>query len=232
MSTPRGRICVSIATEDAASAISLATPVLPIVDLVEIRLDAMRTPDFIACLAAIPKPVLMTYRPHWEGGQFDGSEEARINALCQAVEAGAAYVDVELRTEASLRDRLLAVARRQGAKVIVSSHDFSATPSLPALRETLGQMIAIRADIGKIVTTAATADEALRILSLQLDARAAGFPLSAFAMGEAGRISRLATLYLGGYLTYAAPDELRATAPGQLSASRLDALVSLFEAST
>lgn len=231
MSTTRGRICVSIAAEDAAAALRLATPVLPIVDLVEIRLDAMRIPDFAPCLAAIPKPVLMTNRPQWEGGQFGGSEEARIDTLCRAVEAGAAYVDIELRTEASLRDRLLAVARRHEAKVVVSSHDFAATPALPVLRETLGRMIASGADIGKIVTTAATAEEALRILSLQLDARAVGlFPLSAFAMGEVGRISRVATLYLGGCMTYVAPDELQATAPGQLSASRLDTLISLFEA--
>lgn len=230
MSLTRGMICVAIAAVDAAAALRLATPVLPIVDLVEIRLDAMRTPAFDSCLAAIAKPVLATNRPQWEGGQFNGSEEDRVNLLCLAVDAGAAYVDIELRTEAGLRDRLLAAARRRGTKVIVSSHNFAGTPALTELRETLGQMIASRADIGKIVTTAATADEALRILSLQLDARAAGFPLSAFAMGEAGRITRLATLYLGGCMTYTAPDEVQATAPGQLSAARLDTLRTLFAA--
>lgn len=230
MSTTRGLICVSIAAGDAASALRLVEPVLSHADLVEIRLDAMSIPEFEPCLAAIPLPVLATNRPQWEGGHFGGSEEARVDLLCRAVDTGAAYVDIELRTEARLRDRLLAAARRRGAKVIVSSHDFAATPALPALRETLGRMIETRADIGKIVTTAATAEEALRILSLQLDAQAAGFPLSAFAMGEAGRFSRLATLYLGGCMTYTAPDDLRATAPGQLSASRLDAMVRLFEA--
>ncbi len=231
MNTSRGLICVSIAAEDAASALRLAEPVLPIVDLVEIRLDAMRISEFKSIIAAIPKPVLATNRPQWEGGQCSDSEEARVDSLCRAVEAGAAYVDVELRTEASLRDRLLAAARSRGARVIVSSHDFASTPALPTLRETLGMMIASKADIGKIVTTAATAEETLRILSLQLDARAAGFPMSAFAMGDAGRISRLATLYLGGCMTYAAPDELQATAPGQLSVTRLKALIRLLEES-
>lgn len=230
MSLARGLRCVSIAAEDAAAAIRLAEPVLSVVDLVELRLDALRTPEVRAVVTAIAKPILITNRPMWEGGQFGGSEELRIEMLCQAMEVGVAYVDIELATAPAMRDRVLAVAGRHGVRVIVSSHDFAATPPLPQLREVLQRMIATGADIGKIVTTATTTTETLRILSLHLDAQAAGFPLSAFVMGEAGRISRLATLYLGGYMTYAAPDELQATAPGQLTAKQLDRLVTLFEA--
>jgi 3-dehydroquinate dehydratase type I len=89
-------------------------------------------------------------------------------------------------------------------------------------------MIASGAHVGKIVTTAQTANDVLRVLALQQEARAAGFPLTAFCMGEAGRISRLATLYLGGYMSYACLNEAQATAPGQLSVHRLRQLIQVF----
>ena len=63
--------------------------------------------------------------------------------------------------------------------------------------------------------------DVLRVLHLQCQAKALGFPLIAFCMGEQGKLSRIITLLLGGYMTYAAPDEQQATAPGQLSVRRL-----------
>jgi 3-dehydroquinate dehydratase len=38
-------------------------------------------------------------------------------------------------------------------------------------------------------------------------------------MGAIGKISRLATTKLGGYMTYAAPDGGKETAPGQIPVS-------------
>ena len=225
----QGLICVSISAESAEAAIQLMHPVLSLVDLVELRLDAMPTVPLEDYLACIPKPILVTNRPQWEGGRFPDCEEERIAVLCQAVEAGAAYVDIELRTESGLRERLLATARAHGTKVIISSHDFADTPPWTDLCRTLQRMRESGGDMGKVVTTATTSEEALRILSLQLDALATGFPLSAFAMGEAGRITRFATLYLGGCMTYVAPDELSATAPGQMTVTQLRTLIALFE---
>ena len=53
--------------------------------------------------------------------------------------------------------------------------------------------------------------------------------LTQLAMGEPGRITRLATLYLGATMTYAALDKHQATAPGQLSVTHLRSLITLFE---
>ena len=138
-------------------------------------------------------------------------------------------MDIELRTNAALRSRLIGAARDRGARVIVSSHDFAGTPPAATLLATLHQMRASGADLGKIVTTATNADEALRVLAVQWEAKTLHFPLSAFAMGEPGRITRLASLYLGGAMTYASLDEHQATAPGQLSVRHLRALITLFE---
>lgn len=220
---------MSVAAADAASVIARVRPVQSLADVVEIRLDAMLEARIDPCVAALDLPLLVTNRPQWEGGHFADSEDDRVDQLCAAVRAGARYADIELRTDAALRSRLIDVARDCSARVIVSSHDFTGTPPAALLQATLQQMVASGAHMGKIVTTATNADEALRVLALQQEAGRLGFPLSAFAMGEPGRITRLATLYLGGAMTYAALDEHQATAPGQLSVAHLRSLITLFE---
>ena len=91
------------------------------------------------------------------------------------------------------------------------------------------QMVASGADIGKIVTTARSQTDAVRVLALQERAAEADFPLCSFCMGSAGKITRFATLYLGGYMTYGAVDYKAATAPGQYSIEHLNHLLELFE---
>jgi 3-dehydroquinate dehydratase I len=225
----RGLICASIMAEESADILAAVAPVTALVDVIEIRLDGLRDPQLATCIASLRTPVLVTNRPTWEGGRFNGSEEERIDLLCQALQLGARYVDIELLAAPDLRARVQQEARRLGAQVIISNHDFQGTPSAEQLRATLQAMIDSGADIGKIVTTAATPDDALRILALQQEATVAAFPLCAFAMGAHGAISRLATLYLGGFMTYAALSPEQATAPGQITVQNLHALLSLLE---
>jgi len=225
----RGLICVAVAAANGEAVLAAVTPVLDLVDVVEIRLDALTNPQIEPCLAALTKPVLVTNRPTWEGGAFSGSEEERLALLCRGLTAGARYVDIELRAEPDSRARILAAAAQCGARVLISSHDFETTPGAEQLSATLRQMIDSGADIGKIVTTATSPADALRILALQAEAQTASFPLCAFAMGAAGKISRLATLYLDGFMTYAALSPEQATAPGQITVHDLHRLLALLE---
>jgi 3-dehydroquinate dehydratase / shikimate dehydrogenase len=36
-------------------------------------------------------------RPKWEGGEYEGDDERRLEALMLAMELGAEYVDIELK---------------------------------------------------------------------------------------------------------------------------------------
>jgi len=220
-----------VMAEKCEKVLEEAVPVAGLADVIEVRIDGLGEPLTPACIAALAKPVLATNRPVWEGGRFAGSEEERIDQLDQALRNGAGYIDIELATAPELRARLLSTARRFGAKVIISSHDFAATPLADQLSGVLGQMIASGADIGKIVTTARSPADTLRILALQQEAMAAAFPLCAFAMGKAGAISRLATLELGGFMTYAALSREQATAPGQIIIHDLHRLLTLLDTS-
>ena len=68
-------------------------------------------------------------------------------------------------------------------------------------------------------------EQGISILNLQANAAENNFPLIAFCMGTIGRISRLATTKLGGYMTYAAPDGGDETAPGQIKVSVMRAML-------
>ena len=228
----RGLICLSLAGETADALIRQAEPLVHLADLAELRLDAMKRPDIAPFIARFDIPVLATNRPTWEGGAFSGSESERLAVLEAALDAGARYVDIELRTEPALRDAFLEKARERGAWSIVSWHDFHETPDVARLSEIYREMrdlAAHGAKSGKIVTFARNNAEALRTLAL-LQQADADFPLSAFAMGEPGGITRLAALHLGGHICYAAADEDSGTAPGQLGIRRLRALCDLLPA--
>jgi len=220
-----GLLCVALSGATSADILAQAAKAAPLADVLEIRLDTMAQPSVAPFASAIACPLLFTNRASWEGGNFPGPEAERVALLHSAVEAGAAYVDIELKTEAALRDPLLAAARERGTKAIASWHNFTTTPSPQALRTILQEQYRSGAAIGKIVTMAQTFQDVLRVLDLQVEAAEIGLPLIAFCMGAAGVVSRVATLGLGGYMTYAAADGRQGTAPGQLSISRLRAIV-------
>jgi 3-dehydroquinate dehydratase-1/3-dehydroquinate dehydratase/shikimate dehydrogenase len=222
-------ICVSIACEKTETAVDIAKHAEKQADIIEIRLDVLEQPaidPFVGCLS---KPLLFTNRPKWEGGRFEDDEEKRVDLLQEAIATGVSFVDIELKASASLQQKLMNTAAGTATKLIISWHDFSGTPSSNQLSEILDRQRKSGAHIGKIVTMAEDYQEVLRVLNLQIEAAEHDFPLIAFCMGKAGMISRLATLKLGGFMTYAAPDTDSAAAPGQLPLNFVREMVTRLE---
>lgn len=139
--------------------------------------------------------------------------------LCRAIKAGARYVDVEVEAPKYMSKRVRSCAQENGTVFIKSFHDFSGTGSREELKSVVEKCLHIGADIVKIVTTARTADEAERVLSLYDEF--APEKLIAFSMGDAGRESRMQCLAKGAPYTYAALTEEDAAAPGQWSAAEM-----------
>lgn len=218
-------LCVALSGPSAAEILAQAVSVSAQADVLEIRLDSMAEPAVAPFSQALSRPLLFTNRARWEGGGFAGEEGERVALLSQAVAAKAAFVDIELKTESGLRQGLIDQAREQGTRTIVSWHHFANTPSSQALRSILQEQYRSTATIGKIVTMAHTVEDVLRVLALQIEAQEMGLPLIAFCMGQAGVISRVATIGLGGFMTYASVDGAPGTAPGQLAISRLRRVV-------
>ena len=221
------RICVSIGRRDILSAVEAAKGIASLADVLEIRLDFLDNPSIPAFLSALHCPLLFTNRPTWEGGHYTGPEEERIELLAEAIVGGAAYVDLELQSPPTSLHRLRSESAGSATRLILSRHDFSGTPDREELVAWLQAMGEGGADIGKIVTTAHDHHDVLRVLHLQEEAAAMDLPLIAFCMGQPGMISRLATLELGGYMTYCAVDVKEATAPGQIAVTDLKRIYTL-----
>jgi 3-dehydroquinate dehydratase/shikimate dehydrogenase len=181
-------------------------------DLVELRLDGVRDVDAPRALLGRRRPAIVTCRPVWEGGLFEGSEESRLRVLSDALECGAEYVDVEwhaVRDTARLPG-FLALMRAGGGRVIVSSHDFDGMPQDLAARAH-----AMRSSGARIIKVAATPAHltdtlALRDLAREGDAVVIG-------MGDTGLPTRLLAVRFGSRWTYGG----NAVAPGQIPSARM-----------
>ena len=142
------------------------------------------------------------------------ASKTRLRVLDVAVSAGAQAVDVEIESAEAAAGKLSLFRGR--ARLIVSYHNYEATPQLDAL---LNRMTRIPADGYKIVTTARKPSDYGRVLTL---AKAhPRTPLVVLAMGELGFPSRVLSAAFGGMYTYAAPTATQGTAAGQVCARQL-----------
>ncbi len=217
----KGLICASVGVKDQDIALEKAQNAAKDADVIEIRLDHLLSSSVRLFTESLAIPLLFTNRAKWEGGEWKGGEDERIGLLEEAVDVNAAFIDLEILAPSQSHNRLQKSLERSSTQLVLSWHNFNSTPKRSELLELLKSMRHKGADIGKIVTTAHTYKDVLRVLRLQEDAAEMDLPLIAFCMGQAGIISRIATLELGGFMTYCSLDEGEATAPGQISTSLL-----------
>jgi 3-dehydroquinate dehydratase/shikimate dehydrogenase len=164
-------------------------------DIVELRLDAIADPDVAGALEGRTRPVIITCRPVWEGGQFRGSEEERKRLLTVALASGAEYVDVEWRARF---DDLIALTR--GRRIVLSIHDFRSMPS--DLSETARTMRATGAEVVKISAKANRLSDCVPLLELGRSTGQHG-GLVLIGMGECGIATRVLASRFHSEWTYA-----------------------------
>ena len=208
-------ICVSIA-EKTFDGILFS---LDGIDFAEIRLDLCEIDDneIQKIFSLKGKTLIATCRE----GRYNNSE--RVRRLLVAIEAGAAYVDLEVDAEISVHDTVAKYAKSCGCKLIISHHDFEKTPVYEDLCGIVNLCCTRGADAVKLVTTALSPADNARVLSLY-DRYT---NLVAFAMGDTGKITRIACLYLGAPFTYAALSDEKSTASGQLSLEKMRTIMKL-----
>jgi 3-dehydroquinate dehydratase-1 len=221
----RGPLIVGVADRAAAlvACAALAPEARPF-DLVEARIDLFSGQrldgdgaDACARLEASGTPVLATIRSAAQGGGFAADEAARLAGFRAAL-AVASWADVE--DDAEILAAVAELVRaRPGGQLVVSHHDFTATPPLERLLATVDAcQAAAPLAIAKIATAVKSpADRAaLRALLERRPQRTAVIGMGAGDEGLrvelAAAGSRLAYAFIAG-----------ATAPGQISAEALHA---------
>ena len=211
--------------QDTAGAITKMAEAESLADMMEIRLDVMESFDLKEIIGAAKKPVIVTYRSKKEGGNGLARYETRVRHLVSALECGADFVYVEFSMPQIYRQEIFRSKGRSG--IIISKHFSNNTPTKERLQETFRNMAATGADVVKIVTYAMAPEDSLRVMDLIPVAQRLGVKIIAFCMGTHGRISRIFTLILGGYLSFASLEEGQESASGQIPARQMKNLIEI-----
>ncbi|MFA7237327.1 MAG: shikimate dehydrogenase [Phycisphaeraceae bacterium] len=216
-------LAVAIFVHDLESALAdVAAAARRGAEMVEFRIDQFtadpRNPrELAALIRRSPLPCIVTCRPTWEGGLYDGDETHRIATFRAAADAHPAYIDLELK--AYLRDPD-ALNNFTGG-LILSSHDFRGRP--PDLFQSVEAMVHAHAcRVVKVAWAARSLRDNVQAFEL-LEAQHK--PTIALCMGEAGLPSRVLAKKFGALLTFASTsDSDTGTAPGQVSIDTLKKL--------
>jgi 3-dehydroquinate dehydratase-1 len=217
------RVCVSIAPDDAHSLLKIADQAFGLgADYVEIRFDFVNPdllPEALQAARRVKDRSVFTLRTKTQGGMFARSERDRLQWLHRLAEEEPMLLDIELDT-LQKNDDLADFLEDKRNPLLVSWHDFKGTPPIDTISDRLSEMRTY-SNYVKIVTTARSIDDSLRLLELY-DTAIGLYPIF-FAMGEAGVLSRiLCTLIGNAPFTYASLDN--ALAPGQLTVQQMKKL--------
>jgi 3-dehydroquinate dehydratase type I len=218
-------ICIPIFATTTETAMAQMEKGASLADVLELRIDQIRDVELEQLMNGKRSGtrILVTNRRKDEGGGFPGNERERITLLKTAVALGADYVDIEASTEKPLISELVAQIEKHHhrTKWIISSHDFSGTPSDKTLQKRFDACRKIGGDIVKIVTYAHAVEDNLRVLELIPYARNKGQAIIALCMGEQGKISRVMAPLVGASWSYASLEKGAESAPGQLTAEEM-----------
>lgn len=243
------KVCVPVVASTVEAAVAAVAALPPgVAEVVELRLDHLTgaardtavVRDAVAAVrGALPAevPLLATFRSAREGGAQPADEDA-YTAVVRASLApfpadgaggggageGADVVDVELAARDAAA--LVRAAHAAGTPVVVSQHDFAATPPADDLVAVLRHQRDLGADVCKVAVTPHDADDVLTLLTAtRRFAREADRPLVTIAMGGLGVVTRVAGEVFGSAMTFGAVGAT--SAPGQVDAVRLRAAMGL-----
>lgn len=208
-------ICISIAEKGYGA----CAKALEGAEFAEIRLDLAELGEGeVARLFSSGKKLMATCRP----GMPDA---AREKLLSEAIEAGAAYVDVEVEADDAYKRRIVERARARDCTVIVSYHNHSKTPLRAELDQIVEWCFASGADIAKIACMVKSDADSARLLGM-LDGKKR---LVVIGMGPRGRLVRVVAPLLGGEFTFAAASKGKETAEGQPTKDEIERAVAALE---
>ena len=218
-------ICTTIQNRTLEEIMNLLEGSEPRIQMAEIRLDRcpLDIEEIEYLFSSSDTPLVATCRVADDG---NGTWEEAERKLTAAVEAGAAFLDLEIEAPKEIGKRLRRACTEYGTTMIRSSHFFAGTPSEDVLRSTVEKCRKFGGEIVKIAAMAASEEDVARVPGLYSIAQRPqdnqrSFELIAFSMGETGKASRLECLKLGSPFTYAALNEAEAAAPGQWSYSEM-----------
>lgn len=234
------RIIVPITATTAAEALAQAGRIgaNADIDLVEWRIDSLDIAGDVQALIALAaqvaaavnaKPVLLTLRTRSEGGAAAIDDAGYGRLYTALIQAGAADLyDVEMCRDQAVVRQIVAAAHAAGAWIVMSNHDFHATPDTAEIVARLRRQQALGADVLKIAVMPHDPGDVLKLLAATWQLRqSSDRPLLTISMGPLGAISRLAGASFGQALTFGMLGA--GSAPGQIEVGTLRAILNALD---
>lgn len=213
----------------------------PDADLIEFRIDYLdfaTDPAKVAALgkqvaqAAKGKPMILTFRTKAEGGAKPISDADYGKLYLALIKADFIdLLDVEMFREQKVVEQVVAAAHKTGTRIVMSSHDFQATPATEEIVARLRKQDALGADVLKIAVMPHNPADVLRLLDAteQVRAKYSLKPQLTMSMGGLGAISRLSGEVFGSDMTFGMIGV--PSAPGQVDVKQLRQVLDTIHAS-
>lgn len=186
-------------------------------EMAEIRIEKTRlTLNEVSKLFSSHNNLLATCRPEGK------SDAERLLLLKTAIDAGAKWVDIEIESSEDFTKELVAYAKSKACKVIISYHNYDLTPDTAELNSIVADSIKQGAEIVKLACKVNKPKDNARLICLYNN----DIPVVSLGMGELGMITRIAALKMGAPFTFARGNNIKETAPGQLSENEMNDILS------
>ena len=236
------KICIAIPIKSADLNINkqlIETALEKSPDLIEFRFDYIHEAKFIThsllkeLMSTVPPkiPKIFTFRRIQEGGQYNLSNNERLEVLRRLIEVKPDYLDIEINSESEVLKKLINLAYNNKVKLIFSYHDFEKFLTYEETAEILNMfdeklkhelfidLNKINESIFKIISTAQVFDDNVQVLNICKKLSRQDKKFICFAMGEVGLLSRILCVKFGSLWTYGSLEEQ--TAPGQIKIEKI-----------
>lgn len=177
-------------------------------------------------------PVLFTRRSVKEGGAKIVLSEEQVIALYAAVCHGGQvdFVDFEMGNDPAHIRQVREMSKAGNIGLILSFHDFHATPAVEVLNQRFFQAQQLGADVAKVAVMPRRLEDVLTLLSATLQSsQKLDIPLVSMSMGAYGSLTRLFGWTFGSALTFAVGAS--SSAPGQVPIEDLNTVLGILKKS-
>ncbi|PTT59434.1 type I 3-dehydroquinate dehydratase [Stenotrophomonas sp. HMWF003] len=238
---PRTIVPITGATAEQALQQAAVIAASPATDLAEWRIDYLDIATDGKALVTLGKriartldgkPMILTFRTQAEGGSKPISDADYAALYATLLRGGfTQLIDVEMFRDPERVAALVAQAHAAGVKVVMSSHDFHATPAREEIVARLLRQETMGADVLKIAVMPRDAGDVLALLDATWQVRQRSRkPLLTMSMGGTGVVSRLAGETFGQALTFGMIGT--PSAPGQVEVEQLQQVLQVIHASS
>ncbi|TDM12572.1 type I 3-dehydroquinate dehydratase [Macrococcus lamae] len=233
------KIVVTLSTNNSEweSTVNRLLENISYIDMIEYRADLcaeLTADEYIKDLKMLKEkfddlPLIFTYRTEGQGGKGGKEPHAYYELIKEILAAGVIdIIDIELLLYEDLMDKLIKDARAHDTQVLISHHEFEHTPSSKELIALYNRMQGLGADYSKLAVMPEDGRDVLKLLSAVYETKQeCENHIVGIAMGEQGKLSRIAGGAFGSSLTYGHIGE--EAAPGQLHVKQLKSLLEIYQ---